>query len=79
MVASSGNVADMVTGGGSPQSLEPLNGPVLGGGVWSYLFPDERQHHAREAHVKVNNTCKGKYRIRSQGAACHGRACCEGD
>ena len=32
-----------------------------------------------EAHVKVTNKRKGKYRIRSKGAACHGRACCEGD
>ena len=31
-----------------------------------------------EAHSK-GSTCKGKYRIRSKGAACHGRACCEGD
>ena len=27
-----------------------------------------------EAHVKVTNKCNGKYRIRSKGAACHGRA-----
>ena len=42
---------------------------VTGGGIETDM----------EAHVKVTNKCKGKYRIRSKGAACHGRACCEGD
>ena len=27
---------------------------------------------------RASMTCKGKYRILVKGAACHGRACCEG-
>ena len=28
--------------------------------------------------VKNSLACRGKYRIVTKGAACHGRACCEG-
>ena len=77
--ASIGDEVGFETSSGGSQSPDPRTDLVLGGGVWDYLFPDERQHQAREAYVKVNIMCKGKYRIRSKGAACHGRACCRGD
>ena len=73
-----GDKVDLMSGSGGSQPLAPLTRPVLGGGVWDYLFPGERQHNSTMAQVEDKNTCRGKYRIRAKGAACHGRACCEG-
>ena len=28
--------------------------------------------------TSIDNKCKGKYRIKVKGAACHGRGCCGG-
>ena len=78
VAASTGVGVEVDVGSGVSQPLIPLTELDLGGGVWDYLFPDEKQHPTSEAHVKSTSTCKGKYRIRAKGAACHGRACCEG-
>ena len=61
-----------------PQPVHPLAGSDVGGGVWDYLFPDEDQHPVSVKRTRGTGTCKGKYRIKVKGAACHGRTCCEG-
>ena len=38
----------------------------------------EQQSGATAACTSFGNKCRGKYRIKVKGAACHGRACCMG-
>lgn len=59
------------------QLLIPLTESDLGGGVWECLFPGEIQHPISVGRLSVAGKCKGRYRIKTKGAACHGSACCE--
>ena len=48
-------------------STEPLDGISL-----------DVNRNADTAHDKVSIKCRGRYRIKVKGAACHGHACCGG-
>ena len=39
---------------------------------------DEDGGSEADTSTSAANKCKGKYRIKVKGAACHGRACCRG-
>ena len=81
--ASVGGGVDVDTDGGSPQPPGLFSGSVVGGGVWSYLFPEERQHRISEAdvvagggsgadmeaHAKVAKTCNGEISDQIEGCS----------
>ena len=48
-------------------STEPMDGIGL-----------DVNRNADTAHDKVSIKCRGRYRIKVKGAACHGHACCGG-
>ena len=77
--------------GGWSQESGTIPQHDAGGGVWDFLFPDERRQgpggsgsdevanaKAEDGSTSSVMKCKGVYRITVTGAARHGRGCCMG-
>lgn len=75
--ACDGTPADGYADGVSSQTHGSISGPVAGGGVWSYLFPDEDQMHKEGSDMNKEGN-DNIDELSSRGLGAHGN-CGTGD